>query len=193
MINTERVPLRIEYTGQDNAEATKASVEIGETPIYNSIEIHKYIGETTSSAKSPLEGAEFTATLKSSIGTNNVKTYKCTAPTDANGYCIREDLPYGTYVVEETTVPNITLKCSNFEFKVEKTEEQLGRKYNLTDVRIIDEKNTLDTVQKDWLDEKGYLVDEPKAIQIKMRKVEADRTTEEQDYTQGDGKLKEAN
>ena len=192
LINTERVPLRIEYTGQDNAEATKASVEIGETPIYNSIEVHKYIGETTSSAKSPLEGAEFTATLKSSIGTNNVKTYKCKAPTDANGYCIIEDIPYGTYVVEETTVPNITLKCSNFEFKVEKTEEQLGRKYNLTDVRFVDEKNTLDTVQKDWLDEKGYLVDEPKAIQIKMRKVDADRTTEAPDYTQGDGQLKGA-
>ena len=192
LLNATRIPVSVGYTGQDNSEATFNTVEAPETPIYNSIEIHKYIGETTSSAKSPLEGAEFTATLKSSIGTNNVKTYKCKAPTDANGYCIIEDLPYGTYVVEETTVPNITLKCSNFEFKVEKTEEQLGRKYNLTDVKFVDEKNTLDTVQKDWLDENGYLIDEPKAIQIKMRKVDADRTTEAPDYTQGDGQLKGA-
>ena len=192
LLNATRIPVSVGYTGQDNSEATFNTVEAPETPIYNSIEIHKYIGETTSSAKSPLEGAEFTATLKSSIGTNNVKTYKCKAPTDANGYCIIEDLPYGTYVVEETTVPNITLKCSNFEFKVEKTEEQLGRKYNLTDVKFVDEKNTLDTVQKDWLDGNGNLVDEPKAIQIKMRKVDADRTTEAPDYTQGDGQLKGA-
>ena len=169
-INNARIPVEITKNETDPYRSGDGYNEAPETPIYNSIEIHKYIGETTSSLKSPLAGAEFTATLESSIGTDNVKTYKCTAPTDANGYCIIENLPYGRYIIEETKVPSNTLKCSDFKLYVQKDEQALGRKYQLTDVEFVNPQNTLDTVQKAWLDSNGYLVDEPKVMQIKIRK-----------------------
>ena len=192
-INDTHVPVTITYAGPNASVAATAFCEIPEPPIYNSIEIYKWIGETSSSEKSPLAGAEFTATLKSSIGTDDVKTYKCTAPTDENGYCIIEDLPYGTYIIEETKVPDNTLKCSDFELYIQYDEETLGRKYQMTDVEFVDPKNTLDDVVKDWLDSKGQLVDEPKVMQIKIRKVDANRTDVDKPYmTQGDATLEGA-
>ena len=192
-INNTHVPVTITYAGPNAQTAATAYCEIPEEPIYNSIEIHKWIGETSSSEKSPLEGAEFTATLKSSIGTDDVKTYKCTAPTDENGYCIIEELPYGEYIIEETVVPEKTLKCSDFELYVQYDEKTLGRKYQMTDVEFVDPKNTLDDVVKDWLDQEGNLVQEPKVMQIKIRKVDANRTDADKPYmTQGDATLKGA-
>ena len=192
-INNTHVPVTITYAGPNAQTAATAYCEIPEEPIYNSIEIHKWIGETSSSEKSPLEGAEFTATLKSSIGTDDVKTYKCTAPTDENGYCIIEELPYGEYIIEETVVPEKTLKCSDFELYVQYDEKTLGRKYQMTDVEFVDPKNTLDDVVKDWLDQEGNLVQEPKVMQIKIRKVDANRTDADKPYmTQGDATLEGA-
>ena len=168
-------------------------ITIQNEPERNSIEINKWIGETTSSEKSPLEGAEFTATLISSKGTDHEFSRKCSAPTDENGYCIIEDLPYGEYIIEETKVPDTTLKCSDFKLFVEKSEEHLGRKYQMTDVEFVNPKNTLDDVVKEWLDSKGQLVDEPKVMQIKIRKVDANREdTDAPDMTQGDAVLKGA-
>ena len=183
-------------TYEDTSEGTepaKIGIKIINVPIRNSIEMIKTVGETTSSKKSPLKGAEFTATLISSKGTENEFSRKCTAPTDENGYCIIEDLPYGEYIIEETTVPDITLKCSDFKLFVEKTEEDLGRKYQMTDVEFVDPKNTLDDVVKDWLDQNGYLEDEPKTMKIKIKKVDANREeTDEPDMTQGDATLEGA-
>ena len=75
-----------------------------------------------------LKGAEFTATLISSKGTEHEFSRKCTAPTDENGYCIIEDLPYGEYIIEETTVPDTTLKCSDFKLFVEKIRRASRKK-----------------------------------------------------------------
>ena len=183
-------------TYEDTSEGTepaKIGIKIINVPIRNSIEMIKTVGETTSSKKSPLKGAEFTATLISSIGTDHEFSRKCTAPTDENGYCIIEDLPYGEYIIEETTVPDITLKCSDFKLFVKQTEKDLRRKYQMTDVEFVDPKNTLDDVVKDWLDQNGYLEDEPKTMKIKIKKVDANREeTDEPDMTQGDATLEGA-
>ena len=138
-------------------------------PKRNGIEVFKEIGKTTNTTQAPLDKCEFTATLKSSIGTDEVFSRKCTAETDSNGYCVIEDLPYGEYVVEETKVSPISLKCDNFDVFVEEDQKVKTQPYY---------KNIVDT---------------PKVMQIKMRKVDANRTDNDApDFTQGDGVLKGA-
>ena len=83
----------------------------------NSIEIVKNLEETDSTEKQSLAGAVFSATLNSDTS----KVYYSTE-TDANGYCIIEDLPYGTYTLRESTVPDIAY---NGEFYIEDSQERV--------------------------------------------------------------------
>jgi len=134
-----------------------------DTPVYKSIEA------TSNTPKFPLDKCEFTATLKSSIGTDHVFSRKCTAQTDANGYCIIEDLPYGEYVIEETKVSPISLKCENFTVFVQEDRKVKTEPYTT------------------------YVTDVAKKMYIKIRKVDANRVDSDPiDYTQGDAKLKGA-
>ena len=150
-------------------ELVTVSLTVQNEPKRNDIQIFKEIGATSNTPQFPLDKCEFTATLISSIGTDEVFSRKCTLETDRNGYCIIEDLPYGEYVVEETKVSPISLKCDNFETFVEE-----------------DRKVKTDPYYKN-------IVDEPKVMQIKMRKVDANRKdTDAPDFTQGDGVLKGA-
>jgi len=188
MTNGNRIPAIVEYTGQENLEATHAQVTCPEKPIYNDLVITKYRGETTNTEKAPIAGAVFTARLDS----NPAKEYVST-PTDANGYCIIEDMPYGHYTIEETTVPDTTLKCSDFKLFVEVDKSEWGP-YTLDNVKFVDPDNRLDTVVKPWLDDSVRLVEEPKVMQIKIRKVDKDgwEGKEKVDFTQGDAVLKDA-
>ncbi|MBO5477854.1 MAG: hypothetical protein J6A15_08905, partial [Clostridia bacterium] len=150
-------------------ELVTVSLTVQNEPKRNDIEIYKEIGKTSNTTQAPLDKCEFTATLKSSIGTDNVFSRKCTAETDANGYCIIEDLPYGDYVVEETKISPISLKCDNFDINIENDQKVQTTPYS---------KN---------------IVDEPKVMQIKVRKVDANRTdSDAPDMTQGDGVLEGA-
>ena len=83
----------------------------------NNIEIVKNLEETDSTEKQSLAGAVFSATLNSDTS----KVYYSTE-TDANGYCIIEDLPYGTYTLRESTVPDIAY---NGEFYIEDSQERV--------------------------------------------------------------------
>ena len=83
----------------------------------NSIEIVKNLEETDSTEKQSLAGAVFSATLNSDTS----KVYYSTE-TDANGYCIIEDLPYGTYTLRESTVPDIAY---NGEFYIGDSQERV--------------------------------------------------------------------
>ena len=150
-------------------ELVTVPITIQNEPNRNDIEIYKEIGATSNTPQFPLDQCEFTATLKSTIGTDHVFSRKCTAQTDRNGYCIIEDLPYGEYVVEETKVSPISLKCEDFTVFVEK-----------------DRKVQVEPYSKD-------IVDTPKVMQIKIRKVDANREdTDAPDYTQGDATLEGA-
>ncbi len=83
----------------------------------NNIEIVKNLEETDSTEKQSLAGAVFSATLNSDTS----KVYYSTE-TDANGYCIIEDLPYGTYTLRESTVPDIAY---NGEFYIGDSQERV--------------------------------------------------------------------
>ena len=150
-------------------ETIKVPITIKNEPKRNDIEIYKEIGATSNTPQFPLDQCEFTATLKSTIGTDHVFSRKCTAQTDENGYCIIEDLPYGEYIVEETKVSPISLKCDDFTIFVEEDRKVQVEPYS---------KNIVDT---------------PKVMQLKIRKIDANREdTDEPDYTQGDAVLEGA-
>ena len=80
---------------------TEHNVTSYEKVIENDIEIIKYLEKTDSTPKQNLAGAVFTASLNSDPS----QTWTST-PTDSKGYCIIEDLPYGTYTIRETKVPD---------------------------------------------------------------------------------------
>ena len=146
-------------------ELVTVPITIQNEPNRNDIEIYKEIGETSNTPQFPLDKCEFTAILNS----DPTFTRKCTAQTDENGYCIIEDLPYGEYTVTESLVSPISLKCEDFTVFVEK-----------------DRKVQVEPYSKD-------IVDTPKVMQIKIRKVDANREdTDAPDYTQGDATLEGA-
>ena len=160
----------VTYNNQNQGTTpVKVTLKVNNEPKRNDIEIIKKIGATSNTTIAPLDKCEFTATLISSKGTDQVFSRKCTAETDANGYCIIEDLPYGEYEVEETKVSPISLKCSNFIVNVTEDSKIKKDPYSKT------------------------IVDTPKVMQIKIRKVDANRTdADAPDMTQGDGVLKGA-
>ena len=146
-------------------ELVTVPITIQNEPNRNDIEIYKEIGATSNTPQFPLDKCEFTAILNS----DPTFTRKCTAQTDENGYCIIEDLPYGEYTVTESLVSPISLKCEDFTVFVEK-----------------DRKVQVEPYSKD-------IVDTPKVMQIKIRKVDANREdTDAPDYTQGDATLEGA-
>ena len=175
-------------------------ITIQNEPNRNDIEIIKDLGETSNTSQFPLDKCKFTATLVSSIGTDHEFSRECTAETDVNGHCIIEDLPYGTYIVEETTVSPISLKCADFTVFVEKDRKVRANPYEPKDGTFAKTTlgETIGTTKEystsyNWLDNNGHIVDVPKVMKIKMRKVDANRTdAESPDYTQGDAVLKGA-
>ncbi len=179
-----------EFYQQPEAQTTKRTYHEAiskEKIILNDLIIKKSIGETASSKKEPLNGAVFTARLDDDPS----KEYTSVSTDNAGEYIIK-DIPYGHYTIEETTVPANTLKCSNFTLFVQK-DKSVGS-YTLNDVKFINPVNNLDNVVKQWLDEDGRLIDEPKVIHIKIRKVDKDgwEGNEKVDFTQGDAVLKGA-
>ena len=186
-INPDLIPVKIVYAGQDVGVAAEAYNEAPEKQMYNDLVITKFRGETANTQKSPISGAVFTARLDS----DPTKEYISTV-TDENGYCIIKDMPYGNYTIEETTVPAETMKCSNFKLFIQRDKSQ--GIYTLDEVEFVDKTNELDTVGKQWLDEDGNLIDEPKVMHIKIRKVDKDgwEGKEKVDFTQGDAVLQGA-
>ena len=109
------------YTvSQDPAAQTEEysyhSVTSKDEVIRNSIEIVKNLEETDSTEKQSLAGAVFSATLNSDTS----KVYY-SEPTDESGYCVIEDLPYGTYTLRESTVPDTAY---NGEFYIDGSNER---------------------------------------------------------------------
>ncbi len=168
-----------------NDEVSYHEATSKETVGRNDIKIIKRIGETTNTTKTGLAGAQFTATLVSSKGTENEFKVNCTALTDDKGFCIIENLPYGVYEVEETIVPDSSFKCSNFTINVEEDKSSKKTPYVPTDGSFSDADQRID--------EEGAIVDTPKIMDIKLKKVDYERTNDKApDWTQGDASLEGA-
>ena len=155
-----------------------------EKSIKNDIVIVKGIGETSNTTLESLAGAQFTATLVSSKGTTNEVKYESTI-TDDNGKCKITDLPYGLYEIEETVVPDSTFKCSNFKIFIEKDKSDKVIPYNLEDAEFVDPNQRLDNIYG--------IIDTPKTMDIKLRKVDFNRPEgAPADWKQGDADLQNA-
>ena len=126
-------------------EYTKHIVTSKDNVKRNNIDITKYLEKTDSTEKQNLAGAEFTAQLVSKNSPDSNKLYK--AVTDANGNCTIKDLPYGTYRVWESKVPDTAYngefyingaqtRSTSFEqfIELDKTEREAYRYADITDV-----------------------------------------------------------
>ena len=126
-------------------EYTKHIVTSKDNVKRNNIDITKYLEKTDSTEKQNLAGAEFTAQLVSKNSPDSNKLYK--AVTDANGNCTIKDLPYGTYRVWESKVPDtayngefyingVQTRSTSFEqfIELDKTEREAYRYADITDV-----------------------------------------------------------
>ena len=171
-------------------ETVTVPITIKNEPIRNDIVIHKEAQKTSNTPQFPIDQCEFTATLKSTKGTGSVYSVKSTAETRReDGYCIIENLPYGDYEIEETKVSPITLKCDNFDIFIAIDKKVKTTPYEPKDSTL----KFAPDGEHAWVDASGKLVDISKKMQIKIRKVDIDRTESDPvDYTQGDAQLKGA-
>ena len=114
----------------------------------NDIDITKYLDKTDSTQKQYLAGAEFTAQIVNQSSPDKDKTYKAT--TDANGHCVIEDLPYGTYRVWESKVPDTayngefyvngaTTRSTSFNQFIELDDTERGA-YTYSDINDVPKK-----------------------------------------------------
>ena len=126
-------------------EYTKHTVTSKDNVKRNNIDITKYLEKTDSTEKQNLAGAEFTAQLVSKNSPDSNKLYK--AVTDENGNCTIKDLPYGTYRVWESKVPDTayngefyingaTTRSTSFEqfIELDGTEREAYKYADITDV-----------------------------------------------------------
>ena len=113
------------YSVNITLENLTPSVQVSDTVIKGNIEIHKRLDATTYEPEIDLSGVQFKVYLKS-----NPSFEYYTNISEADGICSVEDLPYGTYVVEETRVPNESLKLEDFEVKIDED----GKTYKYTKV-----------------------------------------------------------
>ena len=118
MLNDEEKIFTISYDNQD-VEIKDYTFESNERVKTNDIAITKKLQRTDSTPQMNLSGAKFRATLKS----DRSKTYESSV-TDESGYCVIENLPYGTYEIEEIVVPDVALKIDNFDVFVDKDSSE---------------------------------------------------------------------
>lgn len=107
VVNTVDVTANLDYADQ-NTSNVSVSVTHQDKPNEQAYSLIK-IGTNGSTGEVPvLEGAEFTAKLKSDVdvlGWENAPTYDVSV-TDSKGYFVSQKLPYGTYVIRETKKPD---------------------------------------------------------------------------------------
>lgn len=121
------------------------SLSLTDTPVQKPFELTKY-GETATD-KQPLSGAGFmvcpTSELSKDESGNYIWDYSKTIPitkngehelfTNSNGYALTIPLPFGNYLVKETTVPDNYLPVSDFIVKIEQSSGETSNMIYLTD------------------------------------------------------------
>ena len=115
VVNTVDVQADLEYADQ-NTPNVSISVTHKDKPNEQAYSLIK-IGSNGETGEVPtLEGAEFTAKLKSDVdqmGWDNAPAYDVST-TDSKGYLESQRLPYGVYIVRETKVPDEHYKVDDF-------------------------------------------------------------------------------
>lgn len=134
--------------------------QVSENVIKGGIVIFKKLDATEYDEEINLSGVQFKVTLKSDPS----KVYY-TNVSEEDGICRVDDIPYGTYEVEESIVPDEAIKIANFDVKISEN----GKIYEYTKMNL------------------------SKKIKIKIIKEDIDKKENDpNDYTQGDAKLEGA-
>ncbi len=176
--------VEVKYTNQDRPNATDEAAICAEDQQYNDIRIVKKREETSNYPEDILEGAQFTATLQHRPDDYNQDPVVGVSEYQGDGVYLIKHLPVGDYVVEETVVPDKTFKSKNFNVTIDEGENTHGP-YALT------EENGQEGYG--FINIKGELVDTSIKMVIKIRKVDYDRTDDQDiDWTQGDANLEGA-
>lgn len=117
-LNQEPVTVSGEYDGQTE-EISRYDTGISDRVIKGQIAVTKFADKPITGStddggmKQPLEGIEFTMTLKST------EKEACKIVTDADGYGITPMLPYGTYRIEETKGAEGYRKIEPFDVQID--------------------------------------------------------------------------
>ncbi|MEG2822942.1 MAG: SpaA isopeptide-forming pilin-related protein [Lachnospiraceae bacterium] len=117
-INNEPITVTGDFEGQ-NVEIGRADTGITDRVIKGQIAVTKFADKPLTGSsedggiKQPLEGIEFTLTLKST------GAEACKIITDADGYAITPLLPYGVYHIEETKGAEGYRKIEPFDIKID--------------------------------------------------------------------------
>lgn len=152
---------------------TSAETTISDTVIKGTVSIHK-----TGEEKYTVEGK--TVNLKGAVfsvyDVNN--QIVSTITTDENGNASTQSLPYGTYRIKETSVPEGYKACSNFELMI---NENKNYHYELTneiykdEIKIIKKDKTTNKVIN--LSETEFKIVNEKGVTIKIGNKDRFKTT----------------
>lgn len=106
LMDATEYPVRVSYKDQNTAVVAEGTT-VFETVKKQPFEIIKISTDGSSTETKLVEGAEFTVKLESEVkakGWDAARTFD-TLITDAKGYALSKDLPYGVYHVKETKTP----------------------------------------------------------------------------------------
>ena len=185
----------------------KRAIRLTEKPVKAPFALYKFKGREGEEQK-PLAGAGFTAWLVSDLTkdadgnylTEGVRPVALTAAggtelfTDASGYALSRELPYGTYLVRETTVPQGMLSVLDFTVTVDADSRTPLRLRMLSDkeVRARLRLYKTDSESGERVLEPGYgyrIFDVQQKAYVKQQVVYPKRETVEVFYTDGEGVL----
>lgn len=117
-LNNQPITVTGDFEGQ-TVEIGRADTGITDRVIKGQVAVTKFADKPLTGSsedggvKQPLEGIEFTLTLKST------GDEACKITTDADGYAITPLLPYGTYRIEETKGAEGYRKIEPFDIKID--------------------------------------------------------------------------
>lgn len=140
-LDTNTYPVSFKYADQNTANI-HIEKTLKERVIAQPFSIIKISSDGTSGETPTVEGAEFTVKLKKDVenmGWDDAPVAKNAQGkntniliTDAKGYAVSDELPYGTYIVKETKVPDNMYTGKSFEVVIneDNREPQVWRIYN---------------------------------------------------------------
>ena len=169
--------VEVKYQGQDSPNATDEKAECKDEQKYNDIVIIKKIQATSNTPEDYLAGAQFTATLQHREDDYNTDAVVGTSEYLGNGKYIIRHLPVGDYNVEETVVPDTTLKSKDYSVTIDQGDKEK------TDPYVLDETKAKEGYG--YINDNGELVDISKKMNITVYKEDTDTKT----VPQGDATL----
>ena len=128
-----------------SVEYNDCSLTVKEAVVQGRISIVKHTDEGATGIDTPEEGAQFQIYRKSAGGFDAApETERDTLACDADGWAESKDLPYGTYVVHQTSGWDGRERMPDFEVQI--TEQNKTYRYLLNDAVL---KSSIEIVKKD--------------------------------------------